>query len=368
MQRKVKTGIVGCGKISEAYFEGCKRYDVLEVVACADLDPTRAQAQAARHGARACPVDELLHDPEIEIVVNLTIPQAHVAVNTAALDAGNHVYCEKPFAFDSGEGRKVLALARKQRCLVGCAPDTFLGGGLQTCRKLVDDGAIGRPVAALAFLMNHGPEGWHPSPQFYYQKGGGPMFDMGPYYLTALINLLGPVARVCGMARKHFAERTITSHPFAGTKIPVETPTHLTGTLDFSNGAVATMVMSFDTWPGPALPCIAVYGTEGSLEVPDPNRFDGAVRLFKPGVKEPQEVPLTHTADRGRGTGVADLAYSILRRGRPHRANGALANHVVEVMEAFEQSSTAGRHVKIRSTCERPAMLPVGLAPNVLDE
>ncbi len=368
MQRRVNVGIIGCGNISTAYFEGCRRYGVLNVVACAALNPARALAQAARYGIRACSVEELLRDPDVEIVVNLTVPQAHVAVNTAALEAGKHVYCEKPFALSSSEGRRVLALGRRRGLLVGCAPDTFLGGGLQTCRKLIDDGAIGRPVAALAFMMGHGPEGWHPSPQFYYGKGGGPMFDMGPYYLTAMVNLFGPVVRVCGLAQTHFAERTITSAPLAGTKIPVETPTHLTGAVEFANGVGATMVMSFDTWPGPGLPCIAVYGSEGTLEVPDPNWFGGAVRLFRPGGKEPLDVPLTHTADRSRGSGVADMAFSILRRGRPHRANGALANHVVEVMEAFEASSVRGRRIRIRSTCERPAMLPPGLAPDELDD
>ena len=251
---------------------------------------------------------------------------------------------------------------------MGCAPDTFLGAGLQTCRQLIDEGAIGRPVAALALMMGRGPESWHTSPQFYYQPGGGPLFDMGPYYLTAMINLFGPVARVAGLAQKHFAERLITSQPLAGTKVPVEVPTHYTGALEFANGVGATVVMSFDTWPGPALPCIAVYGTEGTLEVPDPNWFDGTVRLFKPGAKVAQEVPLTHAAGRSRGTGVADLAYAILRPGREHRANGALANHVVEVMEAFEQSSITERHIRISSTCAQPAMLPAGLAPNVLDD
>jgi len=368
MHRKAKVGVIGCGKISSAYFEGCRMYDVLDVVACADLDAARAQAQAAKYGLRAVTVEELLHDPAIDIVVNLTVPQTHVAVNTAILEAGKHVHCEKPFALASSEGRQVLALGRRQRRLVGCAPDTFLGAGLQTCRKLIDEGAIGRPVAALAFMMCRGPEGWHPSPQFYYQKGGGPLFDMGPYYLTALINLFGPVVRVCGLAQRHFAERLITSHPFAGTKVTVDVPTHYTGALEFANGVGATLVMSFDTWPGPALPHIAVYGSEGTLEVPDPNFFDGTVRLFKPGVKEAQEVPLMHTAGRGRGTGVADLAYATLRRGRKHRASGALANHVVEIMEAFERSSTACRHVRIRSMCAQPAMLPAGLAPNALDE
>ncbi len=368
MQRKVKVGIMGCGKISTAYFEGCRRYDVLDVVACSDLVPEPAQAQAAKYGLRALSVDDFFRDPEIELVVNLTVPQAHVAVNTQALEAGKHVCCEKPFALSSRDGRQVLALARKQRRLVGCAPDTFLGGGLQTARKLLDDGAIGRPVAALAFMMGHGPESWHPSPQFYYQRGGGPLFDMGPYYLTAMINLFGPVARVCGLAQKHFAERLVTSHPFAGTKIPVEVATHVTGVLEFANGVGATLVMSFDTWPGPALPRIAVYGSDGTLDVPDPNRFDGSVRLFKPGTEAPTEMPWTHSIDRGRGSGVADLAYAILRRGRRPRASGVLANHVVEVMEALERSSVTGRQVRIRRTCDRPAMLPIGLAPNVLDE
>ena len=205
MQRKVKVGIMGCGKISTAYLDGCRRYDVLDVVACSDLIPERAQAQAAKYGLRAVSVDDFFRDPEIELVVNLTVPQTHAAVNARALEAGKHVCCEKPFALSTRDGRQVLALARRQRRLVGCAPDTFLGGGLQTARKLLDDGAIGRPVAALAFMMGHGPEGWHPSPRFYYQKGGGPLFDMGPYYLTAMINLFGPVARVCGLAQKHFS-------------------------------------------------------------------------------------------------------------------------------------------------------------------
>ncbi len=368
MQRKVKVGVIGCGKISPAYFEGCRQYDILDVVACADRDPARAQAQAAKYGLRALSIEDLLHDPEIEIVVNLTVPQAHVAVNTAILEAGKHVHCEKPFALAGGEGRQVLALGRRQRRLVGCAPDTFLGAGHQTCRKLIDEGAIGRPVAALAFMMGHGPEGWHPSPQFYYQPGGGPLWDMGPYYLTAMINLFGPVARVGGMAQRHFAERLIASQPLAGTRIPVEVPTHYTGAVEFANGVGATVVMSFDTWPGPALPCIAVYGAEGTLEVPDPNYFDGTVRLFKPGVNEPQVVPLMHTAGRGRGSGVADLAYAIRRRSRKHRASGALANHVVEIMEAFERSSAAGRTVRVRSRCVQPAALPPGLAQNALDE
>lgn len=366
MQQKVKVGLIGCGKISDAYFKGMGRYDILEIVACADIDVARAKAKAAQHGiARGGTVEELLADPSIEIVVNLTIPQAHVEVNERALRAGKHVYVEKPFALASSEGRRVLALALSLGRRVACAPDTFLGGGIQTCRKLIDDGAIGKPVSALAFCMGHGHESWHPAPEFYYQKGGGPMFDMGPYYITALVNFLGPVKRVSGSSQMTFPERTITNPDRLGQKITVETPTHLTGVMDFANGATVTMVMSFDVWSFP-LPFIVVFGTESTLETPDPNNFNGVVRVRSADGKNYNEVPLSHTGDRLRGTGVADLAYAI-RSGRPHRATGELANHVVEVMEAFEKSSVSGRHVMITSTCERPALLPLGLSPNELD-
>ena len=367
MSRQVKIGLIGCGSISEAYFAGCKRYDILSLTACADLDFARAQAKAEKHGVRACTVDDLLADPDIEIIINLTIPQAHAEVNEAVLRAGKHAYTEKPFALDSREGARVLALARKKKLLVGCAPDTFLGGGLQTARKALDDGLIGRPVAAMAFMLCRGHERWHPAPEFYYKKGGGPMFDMAPYYLTALINLLGPVARVTGSAKISFPKRTITSQPLAGTKITVDVPTHYAGVADFADGTVANLVMSFDAWPGPVLPRIVIYGTEGTLEVPDPNIFGGDVRLTRLGNKESELIAPTHSITRGRGTGVADMAYSILRRKRAHRVNGELANHVVEAMEAFERSSVTGRHVKLKSTCKRPAALPTGLPDGALD-
>lgn len=366
MHSKVKIGIIGCGNISDAYFKGAAAYDILEIVACADLDVARAKAKAQQYGiAKACTPDELLADPAVEIVVNLTVPKAHVEVNERALRAGKHAYVEKPFALSSAESGRVLELARAQKRLVGCAPDTFLGGGIQTCRKLLDDGAIGDPVAAVAFMMCPGHESWHPAPDFYYQKGGGPMFDMGPYYITALVNLLGPAARVCGSTKATFAERTITAPNRRGEKIPVETPTHMTGAIDFANGATATMVMSFDVYPYP-LPCIVLYGTKGTMEVPDPNTFGGPMRLRSADGKSFDEVPLTHSVDRARGTGVADMAYAI-RTGRPHRASGELAHHVVEVMEAFEKSSTSNQHVKLTSTCARPAMLPPGVPANVLD-
>jgi len=366
MPPPIRVGLIGCGKISDQYFAGCARYEFIRVVACADLDLARAQAKAAEQGIRALSVEQLLADPEIDLVVNLTVPRAHAAVNTAALNAGKHVYTEKPFALHAADGAAVLELARRQRLLVGCAPDTFLGGGLQTARKLIDDGRIGRPVSALAFMLCPGHESWHPSPQFYYEPGGGPMLDMGPYYITALINFLGPVVRVSGSAQAAYQERIITSQPLAGTKIPVQVPTHVAGVMDFASGATATIVTSFDTWPYP-LPPLLVFGTEGTIEAPDPNRFDGAVRLRRGAVDAYEEVPHSHTTDRGRGSGVADLARSIQRPGRPVRASGELAQHVLEVMEAFEASSRTGRHIQISSTCARPPALPVGLSAAEID-
>ncbi|MDQ3327962.1 MAG: Gfo/Idh/MocA family oxidoreductase, partial [Chloroflexota bacterium] len=226
----VRAGIVGTGTISDVYFRAGRTFEVLDIVACADLFPERARAKSNQHGvAKAYSTDELLADPDIELVINLTIPKAHAEVGLAALQAGKHVYSEKPLALSREDGQALLETARETGLLVGCAPDTFLGGGLQTCRKLIDDGVIGEPIGATAFMMSHGHESWHPDPAFYYDVGGGPMFDMGPYYLTALISLIGPMRRVTGSARVTFPERTITSQPRAGTTIPVRAPTHVAG-------------------------------------------------------------------------------------------------------------------------------------------
>lgn len=366
MKARIKVGVIGCGKISDQYFNGCKAFPILNVVACADLDLARAQAKAQEHGiARACSVAELLADRQIKIVVNLTIPAAHTAVNLAAIRAGKNVHCEKPLALSRADGRKVLAAAQRKGLRVGCAPDTFLGGGIQTCRKLIDDGGIGRPVAATAFMACHGHESWHPNPEFYYKPGGGPMLDMGPYYLTALVNLLGPVQRVTGSARIGIPERTITSQPFAGRKVTVEVPTHYGGVIDFASGAIGTLVMSFEVWAH-HLPSIEIHGTEGSLSVPDPNTFQGPVQLRRATDPDWTAVPLTHSDQVGRGIGVADMAYALLS-GRPHRASGELAYHVLDVMCAVAEASDKGRHLEIKSGCSRPAALPVGLAAGELD-
>ncbi|HUK82340.1 MAG TPA: Gfo/Idh/MocA family oxidoreductase [Verrucomicrobiae bacterium] len=366
MERKIKVGVVGCGAICGQYFNGLKPFGIVEVVACADIDRGRAEEKAAEFGVpRVCAVDELLRDPDVKIVINLTIPAAHAEINLAAINAGKHVYCEKPLAATRDDGSKTLEAAKAKGVRVGCAPDTFLGGGLQTCRKLIHEGAIGEPIAATAFMASHGPEAWHANPEFFFKPGGGPMHDMGPYYLTALVNLIGPMKSVAASTRITFPERVIRSQPFFGKKIKVEVPTHYSGAIDFANGAVGTMLFSFDVW-GHHLPRIEIYGTEGSLSVPDPNRFDGAVRLRKAHEREWTEIPLTHSADVGRGIGVADMAYGIVS-GRPHRASGELAYHVLDAMCSFNEAGKARRHIDLTSTCERPKPLPVGLPVGQLD-
>lgn len=365
---KVKIGIIGCGNISGIYLKNCtKVFNILEVAACADLIPERAKAAAAEYGiSKACTVEELLSDPEIKIVVNLTIPKAHASIAMAALEAGKCVHGEKPLAITREDGENIIKSAKAKGLLVGSAPDTFLGGGIQTCLKLINDGWIGEPIAATAFMTCHGHESWHPDPEFYYKAGGGPMFDMGPYYLTALIALMGPVKRVTGSARATFPERTITSAPKYGTKIKVDVPTHVAGILDFENGAVGTIVTSFDIW-GAQLPRIEIYGTAGSLSVPDPNGFGGPVLVKRYGASGFSEVPLTHGySENSRGIGVADMAHAIVS-GRPHRANGDLAYHVLDIMHGFHDASSSGCHYELKSTCKRPEPLPLGLSGKELD-
>lgn len=364
---KVKTGIIGCGNISGNYLTNAKKFPILDITTLADLDLPRAQARATEFNVpKAASVDELLRDPFIELVINLTIPQAHGPVALRAIEAGKHVISEKPFAVTRDEGRRVLAAAAKKNVLAGGAPDTFLGAGHQTARKLIDDGAIGRPVAATAYMMGRGHEGWHPDPEFYYKNGGGPMFDMGPYYMTDLLQLLGPVRRVAGSTSIAIPERTIGSEPKRGQKIKVETPDHVTGTMEFQNGCIATVIMSFAVTGAQNASPITIYGTGGTLMVPDPNGFDGAVKLLKLGEKEYTEVPLTHRTGYGRSVGAADMAYAI-RGGRKARAGGEQAYAVLDIMQAFLDAGETGKAVEIEAKYERPAALPVGLAEGELD-
>ncbi|HEY8602123.1 MAG TPA: Gfo/Idh/MocA family oxidoreductase [Thermomicrobiales bacterium] len=359
---KVQVGLIGCGTISAIYLKNREWFDTFEIVACADLDMDRARARAEEFGVpHACTVAELLDDPTITVVINLTVPQAHATVALAAVRADKSVYNEKPLTLSREEGQLLLDEARAAGVRVGCAPDTFLGAGLQTCRQLIDEGKIGEPVAATAFLASHGPEGWHPNPDFYYQVGGGPLFDMAPYYLTALINLLGPVRRVSGSARASFPTRTIGSEPFKGQTITVNTPTHVATTLDFTAGAIGTMITSFDVWSH-SLPRIEIYGSTGTLSVPDPNTFGGPVRWRGAEDKEWTEIPVTRAYDaNSRILGLADMVQGIIDN-RPHRASGELAFHVLDIMHAALESSEQGQHITLTSTCERPAALPKGLA------
>jgi predicted dehydrogenase len=364
-----KVGFIGCGNISNQYFKGCATFKILEVVGCADSDTDRARAKAAAHGVKAYTVDEMLKDPEIDIVVNLTVPGVHAQITLDGIAAGKHVHSEKPLALTREDGQRILQAAKEKAVLVGCAPDTFLGGGLQTARKLLDDGWIGRPVAATAFFIGHGPEAWHPNPDFFYKVGGGPMFDVGPYYLTALVHLLGSVKRVTGSTQISFPQRFATSSQLPpelyGHAIDVEIPTHVAGVMDFHSGPVATVITSFDIWSH-NLPRIEIYGTEGTLNVPDPNIFGGPVRVRRAGADQFSEIPLSSSDQVGRGIGVADMAYAI-QTGRPLRASGALAYHVLDLMHAFHDSSENGQHVQVQSQVERPAPLPLGLMTGILD-
>lgn len=355
---KIPVGIVGCGAISGIYFKNLRTgFDGVRVKACADRVESRARARADEYpGVIAMSTEALMADPEIRIVINLTTPPGHYPVAMQAIASGKSVYNEKPLARTRAEGREILRAAARAGVRVGGAPDTFLGAGLQTCRSRIDSGAIGTPLGAQAFMFCRGHEHWHPDPDFYYKAGGGPMFDMGPYYLTALVSLLGPVRRVTGSARISFPRRTITSQPRAGEIIDVEVPTHVCGILDFASGAVGTIATSFDVW-GSETPRIEIFGSEGTLSVPDPNGFGGPVRLRRAHASEWEEVPLVKGfTENMRGAGPADLAEAI-RHGRPHRANGELAYHVLDLMHAVLEASEEGRHISIESSCRRPEVL-----------
>jgi predicted dehydrogenase len=331
----LRVGIVGLGTISGQYLDTFAGLSEVDVVATADLDPTRSVP-----GVRTLAPAELYAADDVDLVLNLTVPAAHADVSLAAVAAGKHVYSEKPLALSTMEGHAVLTAAAAAGIRVGCAPDTVLGTGTQTARRCVEEGAVGTPVAATAFMVTPGHERWHPSPEFYYRPGGGPLFDMGPYYLTALITLLGPIRRVSGMASTPRSARTIGTGPRAGTTFPVTTPTHVTGTLEHESGVLTTLLMSFDIWAA-TLPRIEIHGTEGSLSVPDPNDFTGDVRLFD--TREWHDIPPTAgIPDAGRGTGVADMARA-LATGTPHQATGALAYQVLDVMESLLRATETGR-------------------------
>jgi predicted dehydrogenase len=337
----------------------------MDVIACADLVPERAETQAETFGVpRSCSPEELLAATDIDLVVNLTIPAVHAELTSAALQSGKSVYGEKPLALDRDEAGAVMALAAARGVRVGSAPDTFLGAGFQTCRSLIDEGAIGEPLAASAFVVSRGPEVWHPDPDFFYRRGAGPLFDMGPYYITTLVHLLGPVRRVTGLARISRSERVILSEPLRGTVIRPDVPTHVAAVLDMASGPIVTLIASFDV-PASRLPRMEIYGTEGTLWAPDPNTFGGPVRVRRPADKDIADLQWDDVALRGtfaeqsRGIGVADMVLAA-SSGQPHRASGDLALHVVDVLQAIIEASESGRTVSIDSTIERPEPLPEG--------
>ncbi|MEU7860095.1 Gfo/Idh/MocA family oxidoreductase [Nonomuraea sp. NPDC049141] len=352
MGQPVNVGIVGCGAISAQYLQTIDRLPQLRLVAVADLDLDRAREAVRPYaGVDVLSVAELMADPRVGVVLNLTIPAAHAEIALQAIAAGKDVYCEKPLAATGEDAARMLRAAEVAQVRVGCAPDTVLGTGTQTARKAIDDGLIGRPVAATATMMTPGHERWHPNPDFYYAPGGGPLLDMGPYYITSLVTLLGPVASVIGAASRTRAKRTIGSGPRQGEEIPVTVDTHVTGVLVHTSGALSTLVMSFDGTATKA-PNIEVHGEAGSLVVPDPNYFDGSV-LFSEARDGWQTLPAAAGyVGAGRGVGLADFAAT--PAGEEPRTSGSLAYHVLDVMESLLTSAHSGAAVNITSTCERP--------------
>ncbi len=363
----MRVGLIGCGNISTVYFEAGRRFRDFHIVACADQDPARAEAAAALHAIpRVLDVADLPGDPEVDLVLNLTPPQAHTQVLQAAIAAGKHAYTEKPLGLSLAESTALLEQAGAAGVVIGCAPDTVLGAGLQTARKLIDDGWIGRPVSATAFMLCPGHESWHPDPAFYYAPGGGPLFDMGPYYLSALVTLLGPINQACAMTTAAATERIITSEARFGQTVPVAVPTHVSGTLAFESGALTTMIMSFDA-VGHSLPHLEVHGTEGSLQVADPNTFGGPIRLKRRGADAFTEVPLSHAyASQSRGLGLAEMARAI-REGREPRASARMALHVLDCIEALHRSASERAFVSLATRCPRPEPMPMNLLEGRVD-
>ena len=358
MGQPLRIGLIGCGAISRQYLETAARLDDIAITAAADLRADRAADVASRYGTRAMSVDALLADPDVDLVLNLTVPAAHAEVAMLAIGAGKPVYGEKPLAATTVDARAILGAAAAAGLRVGCAPDTVLGTGVQTARKAIDDGRIGQPIAATATMVTPGHERWHPDPDFYYQPGGGPLLDMGPYYITALVTILGPVVAATGIASHTRSTRTIASGPRAGETIPVDTETHVTGVLVHASGVLSTLLMSFDVVASRAAR-IEIHGEAASLVVPDPNMFEGDVELR--GLEAADWVTLPPSAgyrSASRGYGIADMAATPV--GVEPRAGGRLAYHVLDVMESLLASASSGRAVDVSSRCERPAPVPLG--------
>ncbi|MXU65992.1 Gfo/Idh/MocA family protein [Oceanomicrobium pacificus] len=376
MTRILGVGIIGCGNISTTYFKFAPLFKGIEMRACADMNPDAAQAQADAFGLRAMSVEDLLAADDIDIIVNLTIPDAHFAVSKAILEAGKHVYSEKPLVLSLEEGETLRGLADAKGLKVGCAPDTFLGGSHQMARKLIDDGAIGSVTSGTAHVMNHGMEHWHPNPDFFFLPGGGPVLDLGPYYIANLINLLGPVERVAALTGMATPTRTISSEPRNGEEIAVKTPTDIHALLSFKSGAAITLSSSWDVWAH-RHGHMELYGTEGSLFLPDPNFFGGTVEMAGrdgeiapvplwdhpfgiPNQQHSQGMMANH-----RSAGLADMAAAILED-RDFRCALERALHGVDVMLSILKSGETGAFVTLSTTCSRPEALSIEQAQALL--
>jgi predicted dehydrogenase len=369
MERELGVGIIGCGNISTAYFTLAPLFKGIKVVACSDINMNAAELRAEEFGVKAQTVEELLANPDVDVVVNLTIPDAHYPVSKQILEAGKHVYSEKPLVLSLEQGEDLRRLAKEKGLSVGCAPDTFLGGSHQLARQYIDQGGIGRVTSGTCHVMSPGMEMWHPNPDFFFLPGGGPILDLGPYYIANLINLIGPVKRVGALTSMASETRTITSEPRNGDVIPVKTPTNIHALLEFVNGATITLSASWDVW------ChrhanMELYGTDGSLFVPDPNFFGGVVEAtgknkeIKPleawdhpfGIdnQESQHGPRANY----RTAGLADMALAIIE-GRDARCSLDRVLHGVDVMTAILKSGETGAFVTLSTTCTQPAALGV---------
>ncbi|PDV88992.1 oxidoreductase [Rhizobium sp. H4] len=376
MTRELGVGIIGCGNISTTYFSLAPLFKGLKVLACADINVQAAEARAKEYGVKAQTIDALLANDEIDVVVNLTIPDAHFPVSKAILEAGKHVYSEKPLVLSLEQGEELRRIAKAKNLAVGCAPDTFLGGAHQLARKFIDDGGIGRVTSGACYVMSPGMEMWHPNPDFFFLPGGGPILDLGPYYIANLINLIGPVKRVGAMTSMASPTRTITSQPRHGEIIPVKTPTTIQALLEFVNGATVTLSASWDVWSHRHAN-MELYGTDGSLYVPDPNFFGGTVEASgrdkdikpldaweHPFGKINQENPNGARANY-RTAGLADMAMALIE-GRDARCSLDRTLHGVDVMTSILKSGEEGRFIDLSTTCTQPAALGIEEAQALL--
>jgi predicted dehydrogenase len=354
----VNVGIVGCGVISKHYAANAPAFEAFDLVACADLLPAAAAELAAANDLTALPVADLVADPGIDVVLNLTPPSEHAAVTRAALAAGKHVYTEKPLGLEVGEATELLEEAGRRGLRIGCAPDIFLGGAYQAARELIDEGAVGRPLAISAAMLLGGADTWHPSPEQFFQDGAGPLLDMGPYYISSIVALLGPIRRVAGFASVHRPERRIMVGPRAGEEFPVRTPTHTSATMELDGGMTANLVASFDATDRYVCDFF-LHGTDGDLWLPDPNAFEGPLRIRRRRSDWENVAYVSRGACEARGIGLADMVEAIAE-GNDHRATGQLGLHVVDVARSILQSADSGRAIAIGTNAARPAALPVG--------